>query len=93
MGIAFFDGPFVGASGMTPDYALRGVLGANYMLSDTTILGAYYQTEQKFRFDNAVVLNPGIGQTNIDVTMDLPQNLGVGLANRALMDGRLLHRR
>src|SRR5262245_8478037 len=28
LGIAFFDGPFVGASGMTPDYALRGTLGA-----------------------------------------------------------------
>jgi long-chain fatty acid transport protein len=29
MGIAFFDGPFVGIGGMTPDYALRGTHGAN----------------------------------------------------------------
>lgn len=34
MGIAFFDGPFVGIGGMTPDYALRGTLGANYQLTE-----------------------------------------------------------
>ena len=90
LGIAFFDGPFVGASGMTSDYALRGTLGSNYQLAESTTLGAYYQTEMPFQFDNAVVFNPGVGQVNADVQMDLPQNIGLGVANNRLMDGQLL---
>jgi len=90
LGIAFFDGPFVGASGMTPDYALRGTLGANYLLTDFTTLGFYYQTQQSYTFDNAVVVNPGPTQQAFDVQMDLPQNLGWGIANTALCDGCLL---
>jgi long-chain fatty acid transport protein len=90
LGLAFYDGPFVGASGMTTDYALRGTIGSNYRLTDATILGAYYQTQQSFRFDNGVVINPGPGQSAFDINMDLPQNVGVGIANNRLMDGRLL---
>jgi long-chain fatty acid transport protein len=90
MGIAFFDGPFVGVGGMTPDYALRGTLGANYQLTDFTTVGAYYQSEQSFRFDNAFLLNLGPAQISTDVNMQLPQNFGFGLANNALMDGQLL---
>ncbi len=90
LGIAYFDGPFVGASGMTPDYALRGTLGAAYEVSDFTTAGLYYQTEQSYQFDYAVLLNPGPGQTAFDVRMDLPQNIGMGVANTALMDGCLL---
>lgn len=90
LGIAFFDGPFVGVGGMTPDYALRGTVGANYLLTDTTTIGGYYQSAQSYRFDNAVLFNPGPGQTAFDVNMDLPQNVGFGVANTTLMDGRLL---
>ncbi|MHB0958316.1 MAG: OmpP1/FadL family transporter [Pirellulaceae bacterium] len=90
LGIAFFDGPFVGAGGMTPDYALRGALGANYRLTDYTTAGAYYQTQQSFTFDHAFLLDGSNLEVVSDVNMDLPQNIGVGLANRALMDGRLL---
>lgn len=90
LGIAFFDGPFVGASGMTPDYALRGTLGANYELTSFTTVGGYYQTRQSYQFDNAVLFNPGPTQRAFDVQMDLPENIGLGLANCALMDGRLL---
>lgn len=90
MGIAFFDGPFVGTGGMTPDYALRGTIGTDYRLTDFTTLGAYYQTKQAFQFDSAFVLNPGPGQIVQDVRMDLPQNLGLGIANNSLMDGQLL---
>jgi len=90
LGIAFFDGPFVGVGGMTPDYALRGALGGNYVLTEATTVGAYYQTEQSYTFDNAVLLNPGPGQTAFDVNVDLPQNIGIGLANTSLMGGCLL---
>lgn len=88
LGIAFFDAPFVAIGGMTPDYALRGTLGVNYDLTDFTTVGGYYQSSQSYRFDNAVRFGPaGISQ---DVNMELPQNVGVGLANHAFMDGRLL---
>lgn len=90
LGLAFFDGPFVGSSGMTPDYALRGTLGANYLLTDCTTLGFYYQTQQSYTFDNAVVVNPGPTQRAFNVEMDLPQNLGWGIANTSLCEGRLL---
>ncbi len=90
LGIAFFDGPFVGVGGMTPDYALRGTVGGNYLLTDATTVGGYYQTAQSYKFDNAFLLNPGPGQTAIDVSMELPQNIGFGVANNAHLDGRLL---
>jgi long-chain fatty acid transport protein len=90
MGIAFYDGPFVGVGGMTPDYALRGAVGTNYLLTDNTTVGAYYQTKQSYTFHNAFLLNPGIGQSAFDINMDLPQNIGFGVANTTLMDGNLL---
>jgi long-chain fatty acid transport protein len=90
LGIAFFDAPFVGVGGMTPDYALRASLGANYRLTDYTNVGAYYQTKQAFQFNNAFILNPGPGQISRDVRLDLPENIALGAANSALMDGNLL---
>ena len=90
LGIAFFDGPFVGIGGMTPDYALRGTIGSNYLLSETTTIGGYYQTKQSFTFDNAFSINSPLLTTTRDAAMDLPQNLGLGVANTSLMDGRLL---
>ena len=90
LGIAFFDGPFVGIGGMTPDYALRGSVGADYDVTDFTTLGVYYQTEAPFRFDNAVLFDFAPGSVAQDVNMDLPQNIGFGVANNALADGRLL---
>jgi long-chain fatty acid transport protein len=91
-GIAFFDAPFVRHSGMTPDYGMRGTFGANYKLGDATTIGTYYQTKQSYRFDNAVQFDPLFlpVQTSFDVNMDLPQNIGFGIANSRLMDGRLL---
>jgi long-chain fatty acid transport protein len=90
LGIAFFDGPFVGVGGMTSDYALRGTVGANYLLTDATTIGGYYQTAQSCTFDNAFLLYTGANQAAIDVNLDLPQNIGWGVANNALMQGRLL---
>jgi long-chain fatty acid transport protein len=87
LGIAFYDAPFVGVGGMTPDYALRGAIGGNYLLADDTTVGAYYQTTQSYTFDNAFLLQPGANQRATDVHLDLPQNIGVGLANNSLMSG------
>ncbi len=90
IGIGIFDGPFVGASSMVMDYGVRGTLGTNYKLHDRNTLGGYYQTKENFTFENAFVLNPGPGQITQDVKLDLPENFGLGLANTALMDGKLL---
>lgn len=91
LGIAFFDGPFVGDGGMTPDCALRGAFGANYLLTESTTVGSYFQTEQSYRFDNAFLLDPlGTGQITADVNMDLPKNVGLGVANNSLLNGNLL---
>ena len=87
LGIAFFDGPFVDIGGMTTDVALRGTLGASYEVTEVTAAGFYYQTRQGFQFDNAVQFAVGPPQT---VQMDLPENIGFGLANSGLMDGQLL---
>lgn len=87
VGTGIFDGPIGGLSGLTTDYALRASLGVNYDLTEHTTLGAYYRTEQQFRFDNAVQFPVG---PSLDINMDLPQNVGLGIANDALMDGRLL---
>lgn len=89
LGIAMYDGPIAGLGGMTTDYALRGVVGVNYELADYTSIGAYYQSKQSFRFDNALALNIAPGFP-LDVNMDLPENVGIGVANNRLMDGRLL---
>jgi len=90
LGIAFYDGPFVGVGGMTPDYALRGTLGANYRLNQVTTLGVYYQTKQSFQFENAFKFGLGPIEIARDINLDLPQNIGIGIANESLMDGRLL---
>lgn len=90
LGIAYFDGPFVGIGGMTPDYALRGTLGVDYRLTENTTVGGYYQTKQNFTFNNAITLDVLNFSPNFDVKMSLPENLGFGIANTSLMDGKLL---
>jgi long-chain fatty acid transport protein len=88
IGDGYASGPFVGTSGMTNAYALRGGFGLDYRLGDETWLGAYYQTTQAFRFDNEAVLFSD--RRPRDVDMGLPQQVGMGIANESLLDGRLL---
>jgi long-chain fatty acid transport protein len=89
LGIGLFDGPFIGVGGLTTAYALRGTAGFNYQLTDVTSVGAYYQSKQSFQYENAITLP--VGPSNpLDVNLDLPRNVGLGVANNALCDGRLL---
>jgi len=94
MGIATLDGPFNGLTAAAADYALRANLGMSYDLGCNTTLGAYWQTEQSFNFDDAIRLQVGTGpitySTTRDMNLGLPNNFGFGLANDGLMDGRLL---
>lgn len=87
LGVSYLDGPFVDTGGMTPGYALRGTLGANYDLGHCTSLGAYWQSKKSFNFEDAALLPGG---SAVDIAFDHPQNFGIGIANNSLMDGRLL---
>lgn len=92
MGQSFFDGPFVGAGAMVPAYGLRGAVGLNYALTPATSLGMYYQSKENFVYEDAIRLELFNGALDVvrDVRMDLPDNVGLGVANSALMGGRLL---
>ena len=88
IGDAFASGPFVGTSTMTNAYALRGGVGIDYLLGDATRLGAYYHSTQAFRFQNEAILFQQSRPITVD--MGLPQTVGLGISNEALMDRRLL---
>ena len=88
IGDGYASGPFVGTSGMTNAYSLRGGFGLDYALGEATRLGAYYQTNQDFRFQDEAILFSE--RRPRDVDMGLPQQVGMGIANESLVDGRLL---
>ncbi len=91
LGSATLDGPFVSITGAAYDYALRGSAGLTYEAGEDTTLSAYYQTIQSFVFDEAVnVALMGGGTLITSIDADLPDNVGVGIANESLMDGKLL---
>jgi len=88
IGDGYLSGPFVGSSPMSNAYSLRAGLGLGYELGEATRLGAYWQSTQAFRFQNAAIL---YGQTQATtVNIGLPQTVGLGISNQALLDGRLL---
>jgi long-chain fatty acid transport protein len=87
LGNSFLDGPFVDTGGMTPAYALRGTVGSNFQINCDTSLGAYWQSQKSFTFEDAAVFSGG---GVFDVKLAHPENIGLGLANRSLMNGRLL---
>jgi long-chain fatty acid transport protein len=95
MGSGTLDGPFVGITGAAFDYALRGSVGLGYDVGRDTTLGFSYETTQEFNFDDVVSLQltapPNITYDIVrDIPLGLPDNLGLGVANESLLDGRLL---
>jgi long-chain fatty acid transport protein len=86
LGTSYIDGPFTDTGGMVPAYGLRGTLGAQYKLYDLTNVGIYWQSKKHFNFDDAVVFN-GVAY---NLKFDHPENVGIGFADKSLMDGRLL---
>ncbi len=87
LGTGIMDGPFASSSSSQTDYAGRGSLGMNFALSPGVTLGAYYQTKKSHTFGDIVRFPGGSFQ---DLKVDLPSNVGFGIANRNLMNGRLL---
>ena len=91
LGSATFDAPFQGVSAAALAYSLRGSVGLNYKVGCGTYLGTYYMTTQNFNFDDAIRLQLVDGFSPVfDVDAGLPDNVGFGIANDTLMDGRLL---
>ncbi len=92
MGSAFLDGPFVGSSAMVPAYGLRGSVGVTWQALEATKLGFYYRSSEHFIFNDAIALQLPNGDLDKyrNINMDLPQNIGLGIANTSLMDGDLL---
>ena len=90
LGTATLDGPFTGLTSAVYDYALRGKVGLAYDVGCNTTLGLYYQTRQKFNFDDAVIFDFPLTTNIQDINMDLPSNIGFGIANNSLVDGKLL---
>jgi long-chain fatty acid transport protein len=84
---ATLDGPFVGFSGSSADYALRGTIGFDYALREDTRLGLFWKTKASYTFRNSFRLLPG---SFLDVSVDRPECVGFGVSNSTLMDGRLL---
>ena len=84
---ATLDGPFVGITGSSSDYALRGTLGFDYELRPDTAVGAFWKTKAGYTFENLVGFVPG---TFLDVSADRPEVLGLGISNNSLMNGCLL---
>jgi long-chain fatty acid transport protein len=88
VGDGYLDGPFVGTGAMTNAYALRGSVGLSYQLTEKTTLGFYYQSIERYRFKDEVILfNDNVARS---VHLALPQQIGLGIANSTLMDGNLL---
>ena len=84
---ATLDGPFVGITGSSSDYGLRGTVGFDYDLRPDTTVGAYWKTKLGYTFENLAGFVP---RTFMDVAVDRPEIVGLGIANTSCMDGRLL---
>jgi long-chain fatty acid transport protein len=89
VGSAAMDGIFSDISSSTPAYNLRAALGITYELRETTTLGGYWHTEQKFTFVDFVRIG-GTGQPFQNFEVSLPNKYGIGIADESLLDGKLL---
>lgn len=79
-------GPFVGSTGASYDYGLRGSLGVTYDVMPETTVGFYWKTKVGYTFNNLVNFGGGFQ----DVSLDRPETFGFGLADSSLMNGKLL---
>ncbi len=83
-------GPFVGITGSSIDYALRGSFGLDYQLTPDTNLGFFWKSKASYTFESLVSFPLPPPGTYLDISADRPQSLGFGIANQSLLDGRLL---
>lgn len=70
----------------TSNFGFRGTLGATYSAGPTTI-GAYYRTPLAIEYENMVQYSATAYHSP---TFEQPQELGIGIANQSLANGKLL---
>lgn len=87
---ATLDGPFVGITGSSSDYGIRGTVGFDYEVNSDTTVGTYWKSKVGYTFENLFAVPLAPPGTFADIAVDRPQILGAGIANTSLMDGRLL---
>lgn len=92
IGLSTLDGPFVGKSKNTPDYAVRATFGLNYKFQPGRSVGAYFHTEEGFTYNDAIILElfDGSFTEALDLNLELPASAGIGFADQSLLNGRLL---
>ncbi len=71
---ATLDGPFVGITGSSSDYGLRGTIGFDYELRADTTVGVFWKTKMAYTFENLFALAP---VTFLDVSVYRPEVLGL----------------
>ena len=86
LGTGVLNAPLVGISTTSLNYAARGTVGINYDFGSGVSFGAYWQSKKAHSFNDLV----RVGGSFVDLELDLPANTGFGIANRGLMNGRLL---
>jgi long-chain fatty acid transport protein len=87
LGLGLIDIGFAQTSAMTHAYAPRGTFGFDYDIGYNTTLAAYYQTQMPFTFNDLTTVAPGVFT---DTKISQPDNIGFGVSNQSLCDGRLL---
>lgn len=68
------------------EYGWRGTLGANYHVGGSSV-GAYYRSELSIKYRDVVNYAPNAFW---DLTLEQPEELGVGISNSSLLGGQLL---
>lgn len=86
LGTGVLNAPLVNISTTSLNYAARGAVGFNYDLGSGITFGGYWQSKKAHTFNDLV----RVGGVFQDLDLDLPANTGIGVANRCLMNGRLL---
>ena len=96
---AMLEAGLAGTSGQAHDYGIRGTIGADYHLTDSTDIGLYYQTELRHNWNNFVLLsNTPLGVTGFgdiadaqysDLDVEQPANLAFGISHKFTDDLRI----
>lgn len=82
--------PFAANTASSIDYALRGSVGVGYQLTPDTNLGLFWKSKAGYTFESLVTFPNFVPGVFFDVVADRPQCFGLGIANKTLLDGRLL---
>ena len=99
---AMIEAGLAGTSGQAHDYGIRGTIGADYHLTDSTDIGLYYQTELRHNWNDFILLSnvdddPNTMNVNeslaaarySDLDIEQPANLAFGISHKLTDDLRI----